>query len=481
MPCMYTVVIHYKIHRRDECPGGRMEISMKIIIAGAGKIGYSVASILADEGHDITVIDNDSATINNLSNNLDVICVEGSATNSETLLEAGAADADLLMAATRSDETNMVCGMSARKLGTKHVIARIRDTAYLRQTEFLREALGLSVIVNPEYECAKEISRILRFPSAIRVDAFSKGSVEIMEHRVSSGGKLDGMQLKMLPQNFGAKVLVGVVERGGEAIIPNGDFTLRSGDLLSITGAAKELRKFFIATGQYKKPVRKVMIMGGGRIAVYLTRLLLESGMSVTVVEADQQRCDELCDLIPQADIIHGDATRSEVLLEEGIRTADAFVALTGDDGDNIITSMYAKHNEVSKIVVKVNREYYTEILDSAGLDSVVAPKTLVAQQLARYVRAMSNSMGSSMETLYRLADGKVEALEFKVAEGSACIGVPLKTLRLKPNIIISAIVRGNKTIIPGGDTEICAGDHAVVVTKAGWLKDLDAIVEEEQ
>lgn len=454
---------------------------MKIIIAGAGKIGYSVASILADEGHDITVIDNDSATINNLSNNLDVICVEGSATNSETLLEAGAADADLLMAATRSDETNMVCGMSARKLGTKHVIARIRDTAYLRQTEFLREALGLSVIVNPEYECAKEISRILRFPSAIRVDAFSKGSVEIMEHRVSSGGKLDGMQLKMLPQNFGAKVLVGVVERGGEAIIPNGDFTLKNGDLLSITGAAKELRKFFIATGQYKKPVRKVMIMGGGRIAVYLTRLLLESGMSVTVVEADQQRCDELCDLIPQADIIHGDATRSEVLLEEGIRTADAFVALTGDDGDNIITSMYAKHNEVSKIVVKVNREYYTEILDSAGLDSVVAPKTLVAQQLARYVRAMSNSMGSSMETLYRLADGKVEALEFKVAKGSACIGVPLKTLRLKPNIIISAIVRGNKTIIPGGDTEICAGDHAVVVTKAGWLKDLDAIVEEEQ
>lgn len=458
-----------------------MEISMKIIIAGAGKIGFSVASILADEGHDITVIDNDSSTISNLSNNLDVICVEGSATNSETLLEAGAADADLLMAATRSDETNMVCGMSARKLGTKHVIARIRDTAYLRQTEFLREALGLSVIVNPEYECAKEISRILRFPSAIRVDAFSKGSVEIMEHRVSSGGKLDGMQLKMLPQNFGAKVLVGVVERGGEAIIPNGDFTLRSGDLLSITGAAKELRKFFIATGQYKKPVRKVMIMGGGRIAVYLTRLLLESGMSVTVVEADRQRCDELCDLIPQADIIHGDATRSEVLLEEGIRTADAFVALTGDDGDNIITSMYAKHNEVGKIVVKVNREYYTEILDSAGLDSVVAPKTLVAQQLARYVRAMSNSMGSSMETLYRLADGKVEALEFKVAEGSACIGVPLKTLRLKPNIIISAIVRGNKTIIPGGDTEICAGDHAVVVTKAGWLKDLDAIVEEEQ
>ena len=452
---------------------------MKIIIAGAGKIGYSVADILTAEGHDITVIDNDSATIDNLSNNLDVICVEGSATNSETLLEAGAAEADLLMAATRSDETNMVCGISARKLGTKHVIARIRDTAYLRQTDFLREALGLSVIVNPEFECAKEISRMLRFPSAIRVDTFSKGSAEMIEHRVREGGRLNGMQLKQLPQHFDAKVLVGVVERGGEAIIPNGDFTLQSGDLLSITGSDKELRKFFIATGQYKKPVRRVMIMGGGRIAVYLTRILLESGMDVTVVEADRDRCDELCDLIPLANIIHGDATRSEVLLEEGILTADAFVALTGDDGDNIITSMYAKHMNVGKIVVKVNREYYDRILDSAGLDSVVAPKALVAQQLASYVRAMSNSMGSSMETLYKLADGKVEVLEFKVAEGSAVIGVPLKTLKLKPNIIISAIVRGNRTILPGGDTKICAGDHAVVVAKAGRLKALDDIVEE--
>ena len=288
---------------------------MKIIIAGVGKIGYSVAAILAAEGHDITVIDNNSATINNLSNNLDVICVEGSATNSETLLEAGAAEADLLMAATRSDETNMVCGISARKLGTKHVIARIRDTDYLRQTEFLREALGLSVTVNPEFECAKEIARMLKFPSAIRVDAFSKGSVEIIEHRVSENGKLNGMQLKQLPQSFDAKVLVGVVERDGEAIIPNGDFTLKAGDLLSITGSDKELRKFFITTGQYKKPVRKVMIMGGGRIAVYLARMLMDSGLSVTVVENDRRRCDELCDIIPAADIICGDATRSEVLL----------------------------------------------------------------------------------------------------------------------------------------------------------------------
>ena len=451
---------------------------MKIIIAGAGKIGFSVASILSDEGHDITVIDNNPSTINNLSNNLDVICIEGSATNSETLREAGAADADLIMAAMRSDEMNMVCGISARKLGTRHVIARIRDTGYLRQTEFLREALGLSVIVNPELECAREISRILRFPSAIRVDAFSKGSAEIIEHRVIPGSKLDGMQLKDMLSAFNAKVLIGVVERGGEALIPNGNFTLQAGDLFSATGDTRELRKFFTAAGQYRKPVRSVMIMGGGRIAVHLSRLLQDVGISVTIVEADRQRCDELCDLLPDARIIYGDATRGDILLEEGLKAADAFVALTGDDGDNIITSLYAKRCGVGKIVVKVNREYYSDILESSGLDSVVTPKTLISQQLARYVRAMSNSVGSSMETLYRLAEGKVEALEFKVAEGAACVGVPLKTLRLKPNILISAIVCGNRTIIPDGETVISPGDHAVIVTRSGWLKNLDSIVE---
>lgn len=454
---------------------------MKIIIAGAGKIGHSVAEILSEEGHDITVIDRDPDTITLLSNTLDLICVEGSATSPETLLEAGAAQADLLLAATEQDEVNMVCGISARRLGTKHVIARVRDPQYLRQTEFLREALGLSITVNPEYECAKEISRILRFPSAVRVDAFSKGSVEIIEHRVQENGKLDGLQLKQLPQQFGAKVLVCVVERGHEAIIPNGDFVLRGGDRLNISGAAGELRRFFIAAGQYKKPVRRVMIMGGGRIAVYLSRMLLDSGIAVTVVERLRERCDTLCDLIPKAHIVCGDATRSDVLLEDGLASADAFVALTGDDGDNIITSMYARSCQVGKIVAKVNRNHFSDILESTGLDSIVTPKEIVAQQLARYVRAMSNSVGSSMETLYRLADGKVEALEFKVSDDSACVGIPLKDLRLKPNILISAIIRGSRSIIPDGDTRIFPGDHAIVVSSAGRLKDIDAIVEDER
>ncbi|MBQ2959626.1 MAG: Trk system potassium transporter TrkA [Oscillospiraceae bacterium] len=451
---------------------------MKIIIAGAGKVGASVAAILSGEGHDITIIDKRPDIINNISNNLDLICVQGSATSSDTLIEAGAREADLVLAATRNDEINMVCGISARKLGTKHVIARIRDTAYMHETAFLREALGLSATVNPEFECAREISRILRFPSANRVDTFAKGNAELVGHRVLPGSKLCGKQLKELPQAFGAKVLVGVVERKGEAIIPNGDFTIEENDRLSITGASKELRKFFTATGEYKKPVKKVMIMGGGRIAVYLAKLLIEVGISVTIVELNREVCRDLSDELPQARIINADASAGDVLLEEGLESMDAFVALTGDDGSNIITSIYAQKFNLSKIIVKVNREYYSEILASSGIESVVTPRVLVSQQLARYVRAMSNSVGSSMETLYRLADGKVEALEFIASENSSCVGKPLKDMKLKANIIVAALVRGKHTIIPDGNTDIHPGDHAIIIAKAGHLKELDAIVE---
>ena len=451
---------------------------MKIIIAGAGRIGSSLAEVLSQEGHDITIIDRDEETISHVSNDIDVICLEGNATNPDVLTEAGAKDADLLIAATEQDEVNMVCGISARKLGTKHVVARVRDTEYLGKTEFLREALGISLLVNPEFSCAKEISRILRFPSASRIDAFSKGSLEIVEHKVAPGGQLDGVPLKDLQKISGAKVLVSLAEREGKAIIPKGDFTVKGGDMLSITGISSELRRFFMAVGAYKRPVRNVMITGGGRISVYLARILQENGISATVIEEDRKRCEKLCELIPDAKIICGKASKSDVLLEEGIRTTDGFVALLGDDGDNIITSIYARHCTDGKIVTCINHEHFAEILGDKELDSIVIPKKIIVQQITRYVRAMSNSMGSSMETLYKLADGKAEALEFRVTTEAKCIGVPIRELRLKPNVLIAAVIRGGKSIIPDGSTEIKAGDHAVIVTEAGWLETIDGIMK---
>lgn len=451
---------------------------MKIIIAGAGKIGSSVARSLSAEGHDITIIDTDPDIIFHLSNELDVICVEGSATSSDTLVEAGVAEADLLMAATDMDELNMICGIAARKLGASHVIARVRDPQYLRQTEFLRETLGLSVLVNPEFECAKEISRILRFPGAVRVDAFSKGSLEIAELRVAKGSVLDGMALKDMSSTVRGKVLISLVERGHEAIIPNGSFVMQADDMLSITGSAKELRRFFIAAGQYRKPVKNVMIMGGGRVAVYLARILNETGIDTTIIEKDRERCDALCDLVPKANIVHGDATRSDVLLEEGLRSADAFVALTGEDGDNIITSMYARGFGTGKIVTKVNREHFSDILEASGLDSIVNAKDIVAEQLTRYVRALHDSIdSSSVETLYTLANGQAEAMEFKVGSGAKCTGVRLRDMKLRPNVLIAALIRGKEAIVPDGNSQILAGDHAVVVAPAGTLKDIDSIL----
>ena len=379
---------------------------MKIVIAGTGKVGRTVAAVLSEEENDVTIIDLDPETVSLVSNDLDVICVEGNAADPEALRGAGVASADLVVAATEKDEVNMVCGIASRKLGAKHVIARIRDPLYLHQVAFLRDAMGLSQIINPEYECAKEISRILRFPGASRVDAFSKGSVEIVEHRIPEKGALDGVALRDLGTRFGARVLVALVEREGNALIPNGSTVLHSGDRLSIAGSSRELRRFFVAIGEYKRPVRRVMIMGGGRTAVYLTRLLEESGIDVTIVERSRERCDLLCDLVPQAHIVCGDATFSDVLQEDGIATADGFVALTGDDGDNIITSLYARSCRVEKVVTKVNHEHFADILNDSGLDSIVSPKEIVALQLARYVRGLSDSAGSSVETLYRLVDG---------------------------------------------------------------------------
>lgn len=452
---------------------------MKIIVTGAGKVGYTVAEQLAGEGHDITIIDSNHEKISRASDDLDVIAIEGNGASLELLDEAGVRTADMLIAATGSDEVNMICCMAARKLGTRYTVARIRTPEYYGQSDFLRETMGLSMAINPDLEAAAEISRILQFPSATRVETFSHGRVDLVTYHIPEGSDLDGLRLKNIGSRYKAKVLICVVERGEEVLIPNGEYTLKSGDFISIAGPQPELSSFFMNAGAYKKPVRNVIIMGGSRISIYLTKLLNAAGIGVTIIERNMPKCDMLAELLPKAKIILGDATHRDVLMEEGLRNADAFVALSGYDEDNIIISMYAGTQGVSKVVAKVNEEHFTEMLDKTTLDSVICPKLLVAQQITRYVRAMQNASGSNVETLYRLVDGRVEALEFNVGEASRCTRSPLSDLNLKSGILIASVIRGGKSMIPDGHTQMLPGDRAIIITTTSGLGDLDAILEE--
>ena len=454
---------------------------MKIIIAGAGRIGTAVAADLSHEGHDITVIDKDPTVIAEVSNTLDVICFEGSAANPETLREAGAAEADLVIAATESDEFNMLCAVTASRLGAGSTVARVRSPEYLSSREFLSSSLGINLVVNPEYECAAEISRILRFPGAEHVDTFADSRIELAEFRVSEDSILNGAALKDLPGLVHARVLIGIVERAGKASVPNGGFTLQAGDRITAAGVPREMRRFSIAAGLYRKPVKRAMLMGGSRIAVYLARTMLENGVKVTVIERDRARCDALCDLIPGADIICGDATYTDLLLEEGIADMDAFVSLSGEDGYNMVASLFARSCKVPSVITKIDRGQLSDILGLSGLDTIITAVDPAVQQITRYARAMGNSIGSSMETLYRLADGQAEALEFLVKDGASCAGVPLRSMKLRSGILICAITRGEKSFIPGGDDEILSGDRVIVITAAGRLAELDGILESKE
>lgn len=451
---------------------------MKIIIAGAGRIGGSTAENLSREGHDLSIIDISAETLEHISNDVDALCIEGNATSPDILNEAGAGSADLLLAVTEQDEVNMVCAVAAKNLGTKSVVARVRNPEYLGKSKFIENAFGISFIVNPEYECAMEIFRILKFPSAARVDTFSKGKIEIVEHRVFENGRLAGTALKDLRAQFKAEILVSLAERDGNVTIPNGDFVIEGRDKLSLTGNREELQKFFIETGAYQKPVKSVIIFGGNRTSIYLAQLLTASGISVSIIENNRSVCDEIYDIVPAARVICGDATKSEVLIEEGIKSKDAFVALTSDDGDNIITSIYAKHCGIGKVVTKVDHEHFAEVISSSDLDCFITPKEIIVSQLTRYVRAISNSAENAVLTLYKLSDGKAEAIEFEANSSSRCTGKPLKELRLKKNILIAGLIRGRETILPNGNTVIEPGDHVVIVSTAGIIRELNDIMQ---
>ncbi len=452
---------------------------MNIVVAGSGKVGGEVVQQLSQEGHSVTVVDVNSARVEEMNGQYDVMGIVGNCATLQVMQDAQVEKADLLIATTASDEQNLLACLLAKKLGARHTIARVRDPQYVGQMEYLSEDLGLSMYVNPEYSAASEIFRLLRFPSAQKLEVFAGGRVEIVEVTLPEGSGLAGIPLRDLPRVMGARILICAVQRDEEVCIPKGDFILRDGDRISITAEPNEVTRVFKKWGLLRKKVDDVMLVGGGLISYYLGRMLCGIGARVVIVEKDSARCRELCELLPQAIIINGNSTDHELLGEVGIQNMDGVVALTGSDEENIILGMYADSlGEARKVVVKVNNGNLVRLGERAGLESVLSPKHITANTIVRYVRGMSNSLDSNVEALHTFCSGQVEALEFSVgkqAEGVA--GVPLKDLHLRRDLLLACIIRDGRAIIPGGTDVIRWGDHVLVVTTAEGLNDITDIL----
>lgn len=450
---------------------------MYIVVIGMGKVGTALTESLSGEGHDIVVIDNKPDVIENAVNKSDVMALLGNGATYRVQKEAGVEKAELLIAVTPSDELNILCCMIGRKIGAKNTIARVRNPEYSSQLLFMRNELGLSMMINPEYEAANEISRILRFPSASRIDYFAKGRVDLVEFKLPQNSMLGGQPINSLYKKTKAKVLVCTVQRDKEVIIPDGNFILMEGDWVTVTASHVDLASFFKNVGVFKQKIKNVMLIGGGKISYYLARQLIEIGISVKIIEQNRQRCEELSDLLPRATIVCGDGTDQSLLLEEGITQTDACVALTGIDEENIIVSVYAAIKGVIKVITKITRTSLMDILDSVGLESIISPKDLTANIILRYVRALQNSLGSNIQTLYKLGADSVEALEFRVTKNPRLTGIALKNLSLKKNLLIASIIKRDRIVIPSGDDTLEPGDAVIVVTSDNTLRDLQDIL----
>lgn len=452
---------------------------MQIIVVGCGKIGSIILAALVEEGHDVTVIDSNPSTLTEVSNIYDAITVPGNGVDYDTLLEAGADKADLLVATTDSDEQNMLCCFFAKRMGTANTIARVRNPEYSdTNLSFMRQQLGLSMTINPERMAAREIYHILRLPSAAKIETFSHRNLDMIQLRLRLDSPLVGVPLSELRNRYSAKFLICVVQRGHEVFIPDGNFVLEAGDMVGITATPDEFQKLLKAMGVVRKQARQVMLLGGSRTTYYLAKMLLASGMDVRIIEQNRELCDELSEALPKAVIIHGDGAHQELMMEEGLAHMDAFVALTGMDEENILLSFFAASQDVPKVVSKVTRDELGSLAEQLGLECVVSPRHIATDTLVQYVRALQNSLGSNVETLYKLMDDRAEALEFNVREEARVVGVPLKELQLKPRVLVAGILRKRKPIIPTGEDAILAGDKVIVVAANQRLEDLDDILK---
>ena len=452
---------------------------MKIVVIGDGKIGFTVTQALVREQHDLVVIDNQSAALKQTEDSLDVQVLEGNGASVSVQKQAGVGEADLMLAVTEADETNLLCCMIARHLGCPNTIARIRSPEYNEDVYLLKEGLGLSMVVNPERSTAKQISALLQYPSFLKREKFAKGRAEIVELSVREGGKLDGMLLAELYKSLRVHVLVCAVERDNNVYIPDGRFVLQAGDHIYVTAATNDLLSLLKSTGYETPRVRSVMLIGGSRIAVYLSQFLAQTGVNVKIIEADLKRCNQLSEMLPKAEVIHGDGTSFAVLRQEGIEEMDAVIALTNIDEQNIIVSMYAQRIQVPKVVCKMNRTEYASILPDAIRECVITPRILTSNDILRYVRAMENRPGEGVITLHRLVGERVEALEFAVNPSTWYVDVPLKDAPIKDDLRIAIITRRGNTIVPSGEDCLKEGDTCVIVTtSAGEFDTLNDIFE---
>lgn len=440
---------------------------MKIVIVGDGKVGFTLTKLLSKEGHDLVVIDSNSAVLRESQEMLDVAVVMGNGACVEVQRDADVQHSDVLIAATSSDEINLLCCMVARKLGCRSTIARVRNPAYDMQLRLLKEELGLSLSINPERAAAREIFRILKLPSFLKRDSFAKGRVELVELKLKHDNILVGKRLSELSSLGRLNALICAVDRDGKITIPSGSFELREGDKITIAADTTELVNLLRLLHVGVQKAQNVMIVGGSRIAEYLAAMLLRAHVHVTIIEKDRARCEVLSETLPDAFIIHGDGSQQDLLLSEGIRQTDALVTLTGIDEENLIISMFANYIGVPKTITKINRTEYSEVFADKGIDTIVSPKLLTADEIVSYVRAMNNTYGGSVVTLYRIAGGRAEALEFFIKNDTPYLNIPLSKLALKPNILIASIIRARKVILPKGSDSMQKGDTVVVVAPA--------------
>ena len=450
---------------------------MQIIIVGCGKVGRTLAEQLQEEDTDITLIDINPDRINEITDEVDAMGVVGNGASINTLMEAGIENADILIAVTVSDEMNLLCCLIAQKTGHCHTIARVRNPIYSKEIGFIKERLGLSMIINPELATAREISRLLRFPAAIKIDPFSKGRVELLKFKVLPEFELDGMSVSQITDKYRCDVLFCAIESKTTLSIPGGDHLVHNGDFISIIATPKNTALFFKKIGLKTHQVKNTLIIGGGTISYYLAKALSDLKISVKIIDKNKERCEELSEMLPNATIICGDGTDRALLMEEGLSTVESFVTLTNMDEENIFLSLSAKNMTQAKLIAKVNRLPYKDVIDELDIGSVIYPKYITSDSILRYVRAMQNTIGSNVETLYHVLDNQAEALEFIIRDNSPVVGIPLSKLNLKNNLLVCCLTREGTVRIPRGQDSIQIGDNVIIVTTHKGLRDIRDIL----